>query len=355
MKTKIDIVEILRHLSVLWGPSTREMRVQQMLQKLHEAAGHEVKGDAQGNLFTVPSGKGRLRCGLVAHADEIGIQITSVEEPGIGRFRKLGGLRSTSLVGQRIKFVKPDGRVVRGIVCSDPMQDNGTDTGLLIKTSDLWVDVGAETVADFERRLPVGTFGAFDNDTLEILSEHRLAGKALDDRCGLAVVMEAFEECRELPLDLVMVSTVQEELSLYGAKALPIDLDAAIVVDVDFAGDTPSALAESTPLALGEGPGLCISADSSPVLMDMARKVAKDSDIPMQITTGRSLSGGTDAAALRLKRATATLNVNIPLRNMHTANEIVDVRDLNNTLRLIKGVLTAISELEGPDDLVPWK
>ena len=355
MKTPDNIIDILRHLSMIWGPSTREMRVQQKLRDMLLAHGHEVQGDALGNLFTAPSRRGSLRCGLVAHADEIGIQITSVEEPGIGRFRKLGGLRSTSLVGQRIKFVTDDGKEVCGIVCADPMQDNGTDNGLIIKTSDLWVDIGAESAADFEKRLPVGTFGAFDNDTAEMLSEHRLAGKALDDRCGLAVALAAFEAARILPLDLVMVSTVQEELSLYGAKALPIDLDAAIVIDVDFASDTPSALAKNTHLTLGEGPGLCISADSSPILLNMARKVAEENDIPVQITTGRSLSGGTDAAALRLKRATATLNVNIPLRNMHTANEIVDVRDIYNALFLIFEVLTALSELEGPADLVPWK
>lgn len=110
-----------------------------------------------------------------------------------------------------------------------------------------------------------------------------------------------------------------------------------------------------TPLALGEGPGLCVSADSSPVLLAMARSAAKEKGIPVQITTGRNLSGGTDAAALRLKRATATLNINIPLRNMHTANEIVDIRDLDAAASLAAEVVERLSKLRSPADLVPWK
>ena len=352
----IDItLDTIERLSPLWGPSGREGLVQKSLSEILDMEGFDVAGDAQGNLFTRPCGKGVMTCALVAHADEIGIQITSVEEPGIGRFRKLGGLRSTSLVGQRIKFVTDDGKAVVGIVCADPMQDNGTDTGLIIKTSDLWIDIGAQSAADFEQQLPVGTFGAFDNETMHRLSSYRLCGKALDDRCGIGVAVAALRACKKFDIDLVMVSTVQEELSLYGAKALPLDLDAAIVIDVDFAGDTPSALAENTPLALGEGPGLCVSADSSPVLLAMARDAAKEKGIPVQITTGRSLSGGTDAAALRLKRATATLNINIPLRNMHTANEIVDIRDLDAAASLAAEVVELLSKLRSPADLVPWK
>ncbi len=92
----------------------------------------------------------------------------------------------------------------------------------------------------------MGTFGAFDNETIHRLSSYRLCGKALDDRCGIGGCPRC-PEPQKFDIDLVMVSTVQEELSLYGAKALPLDLDAAIVIDVDFAGDTPSAFAENTP------------------------------------------------------------------------------------------------------------
>lgn len=349
------IIEYIKELSPLFGPSTREEEVQQWLAR---ELGKEIAvcGDALGNLWTRPDGDGALTCALVAHADEIGVQIISIEEPGIARFRKIGGLRASSLIGQRLKFKNRRNNEILGIIGCDPMQDNGTDNGLLIKTSDLWIDIGATSKAEFESRLEVGDFGVFDTERTAMLSEHRLCGKALDDRCGLAVALSVFRDARTMKgLNLMLVSTVQEELNLYGAKALPIDPDVAIIIDVDFCSDTPSAIRTTTPMDLGNGIGITISADSSAVLLEMAKEISAEQNIPIQITLGRNFSGGTDAAALRLKKATATIVMGIPLRYMHTACELLDTRDLGYAYRLICELLKRIALLKDKNDLVPWK
>lgn len=364
MERKIEstLIDNLGELSVLYGPSTRETDVQRWLFNRFSRCGVRLRGDAVGNLWTKPVEGRKLRCALVAHSDEIGIQITSVEEPGIARFRKIGGLRASSLAGHRIWFRNSQGEDVFGIIGCDPMQDNGTENGLLLKTSDLWVDIGAESKADFERRLAVGDFGVFCNRKLERLSDNRYVGKAIDDRCGLTVGVEVYEDFikhgdsdKVKSIDLVFVSTVQEELNLFGAKALPLEMDVAIILDVDFCADTPSAVAESTNLALGGGIGLILSADSSPVLLDIAKKVSMERNIPVRVIVGRSFSGGTDAAALRLKNAVATINIGIPLRYMHTAREVVDVRDLVYAYEMATGIIHHLSLLSGKDDLIPWK
>lgn len=348
------IIEYIRELSPLFGPSTREEEVQRWVCR-NLKNDTEVCGDALGNLWTRPQGNCGLTCAIVAHADEIGIQIIRIEEPGIARFRKIGGLRASSLIGQRIRFRNRQGEETVGIIGCDPMQDNGTDTGLLIKTSDLWVDIGADSKRDFESRLEVGDFGVFHADGITKLSENRICGKALDDRSGLAVALDAFREARKIGgIDPMLVSTVQEELSLFGAKALPVDADVAIVIDVDFCSDTPSAIENTTPLCLGRGVGICISADSSPVLLEMAKIISAEQGIPLQTTLGRNFSGGTDAAALRLKKATATIVIGIPLRYMHTACEIVDIRDLADARRMVIELLRRIALHNCKTELIPW-
>lgn len=349
------IIEYINELSPLFGPSTREEEVQRWLYRnLKEDT--EVCGDALGNLWTRPDGNCGCTCAIVAHADEIGIQITCIEEPGIARFRKIGGLRASSLIGQQIRFRNRKGEETVGIIGSDPMLDNGTDSGLLIKTSDLWIDIGANSKKEFETRLQIGDFGVFNTDGINMLSENRICGKALDDRSGLAVALEAFHEARTISgIAPMLVSTVQEELSLFGAKALPVDADIAIVIDVDFCSDTPSAIESTTPLSLGKGVGICVSADSSPILLDMAKKISVEQRIPLQTTIGRNFSGGTDAAALRLKKATATIVIGIPLRYMHTASEIIDIGDLVYARRMVTELLRHIALLDSKTDLIPWK
>ncbi len=349
------IIEYIKDLSPLFGPSTREEEVQQWLyQKLKNDA--EVCGDAIGNLWSNIDGNRGLTCAIVAHADEIGIQITQIEEPGIARIRKIGGLRASSLLGQRLRFKNRMGEEIIGIIGSDPMQDNGTDNGLLIKTSDLWVDIGAHSKKDFESRLQVGDFGVFDSNSITMLGGNRICGKALDDRSGLAVALDAFHEGRSMKnINPMFISSVQEELSLFGAKALPVEADVAIVIDVDFCSDTPSAIENTTSLDLGKGVGICVSADTSPILLEMAKKISTVQRIPIQLTLGRNFSGGTDAAALRLKKATATIVIGIPLRYMHTACEMIDIRDLGYVQLMVKELLKGIATLNSKNDLIPWK
>lgn len=350
------IRDYLSDLSVLFGPSSRENEVQKWLSGHFRKHNIDVCGDAVGNLWTPPRNDGSLRCGLVAHADEIGVQIVSIEPSGIARFRKIGGLRATSLIGQRLKFRNSEGDFVYGVVGADPMQDNGLENGLIVKTSDLWIDIGVESGKEFEERLSIGDFGIFDITDLTVLSGSRICGKAFDDRSGLAVGLCSFEETRSLRgIDPVFISTVQEEINLGGARALPLDVDIAIILDVDFCSDTPSALRENTELNLGKGVGLCISVDSSSVLLDLAREIAAERDIPLQITLGRNMTGGTDAAALRLKKATATIVLGIPLRYMHTAREIADMRDIVNAVRLSTALMERLSLLNNKTDLIPWK
>lgn len=349
-------IEYIKALSPLFGPSTREQEVQRWLCGHFLQEGIEVEGDSAGNLWTKTERNGQLSCALVAHADEIGIQITSIEDPGIARFRKIGGLRATSLIGQKLKFKNSDGVEVTGIIGSDPMQDNGTENGIILRTSDLWVDIGARSKEEFESKLSIGDFGVFDVGEVSVMSRTRLCGKALDDRTGVALALAAYEEVIRMEnIAPVFISTVQEELSLYGAKALPVDVDVAIVLDVDFCSDTPSAIASTTDLNLGCGAGICVSADTSPVLLKIVRDISVEKNIPLQTTLGRNFSGGTDAAALRLKNATATIVIGIPLRYMHTAREVVDINDLKEIQNLIAELVRRLSVLKDKTDLIPWK
>lgn len=354
---KDELFELLNDLTALRAPSTREVAVQRWLDRYLQSKGYGAQGDAQGNLWCSNRREGGLKCGIIAHADEIGIQITSIETPGIARFRKIGGLRAPSLLGHKIVFTNTRGEAVTGIVGCDPIQNNGTETGIMVRTSDLWVDIGAESAEEFSTRLNVGDFATFEFEGVERLSENRIIGKAFDDRCGLSVVIKAFDELagRYDNLELILISSVQEELNLFGSKSMPVNLDVAIVVDVDFASDTPSDISDLTNLVLGRGIGVCINADNQQVLSDMLLDVCREQGIPFQTTVGRSFSGGTDAAALRLKNATATVNINIPLRYMHTSHEMLDLRDLEWGVKAVIAMVEKLSILSGSNALIPWK
>lgn len=354
---KENLLFILSNLSLLSAPSTRETPVQKWLNSYLQKQGYKPQGDAQGNLWCTDNNNGTIKCGIIAHADEIGIQLVSVEEPGIGKFRKIGGLRATSLIDHYVLFTNSKGENIKGLIGCDPMQNNGTESGIIVKTSDLWVDIGAESVEEFSNQLSVGDYATFMPQPIERLSENRIVGKAFDDRCGIAVSLCAFSKLvGELDnIELTFVSSAQEELNLFGAKALPIPLDIAIVIDVDFASDTPSSISNVTNLSIGKGIGICINADNNIILLKILKQVCKENSIPIQTTVGRDFSGGTDSASLRVKNATATVNISIPLRYMHNSLEMLDVRDLNYAAKAIIGLLEKLNRLNNLEQIIPWK
>jgi endoglucanase len=90
-------------------------------------------------------------------------------------------------------------------------------------------------------------------------------------------------------------------------------------------------------------------------MLEMAKKISSEQRIPIQITLGRNFSGGTDAAALRLKKAAATIVIGIPLRYMHTACEMIDIRDIVYARRMVSELLKQIAALNNKTDLIPWE
>ncbi len=158
----------------------------------------------------------------------------------------------------------------------------------------------------------------------------------------------------ELKIGVTAVSTVLEEVNMHGVMASHKDYNVALVLDVDFATDVPTDHPEMGELRLGGGFGLNINADSNVVLRNLMQNVSEQYNIPRQLTVSRNLSGGTDAARLQSCGNIATLNVNLPLRYMHSRYEMCDIRDVEHAVNAIVGFVKHINDNK-ITNFVPWK
>lgn len=345
---------LLERLCRCSAPSSREMELQEELSSEFLAMGIACHGDAIGNLYAQLNPKSETQIALVAHADEIGLQITHINEHGLLRYRKIGGLRCTSLFGHRVRILTDKG-FVHGIVGSDPLQKNETDNGILVRTSDQWIDIGASSKEDANQMVHIGDFAVFEPDYMRI-GAHRIVSKALDDRVGTYVMLQVMRELQYLNLHvgITAISSVQEEISMRGIQSCRLPFNAAIVIDVDFATDAPTTDSDMGLLKLGYGVGINLNADSNPVMIRHFRQVVEEAGLPYQKTLSRNLSGGTDATKLQVGCNAATLNINIPLRYMHTHSEVCDERDVDCAVKSIVGLLTHLDK-NRIIDFVPWQ
>lgn len=174
------------------------------------------------------------------------------------------------------------------------------------------------------------------------LRSARLASRALDNRVGCYVALEVARRVAEqggAPGDVIAVAAVQEEVGDYAgarAAAFATEPDVAIAVDVTHATDVRGGDPENDgAVSLGKGPAVTRGASLHPDVFELLHETAESEGIPFTVEVTRGTTY-TDADAFYVsRRGVATGLVSVPLRYMHSPIELVDLDDLENTVRLL--------------------
>jgi tetrahedral aminopeptidase len=350
---QLALLEMLSNACAVSGDEgeVRAIVIEQLTAIFKERSG-EYKTDALGNVLATAPGEGpgdRLQVMLAAHMDEIGFMIIQEEEKGIFRFDTVGGIDVRQLPGKPVVVGRDH---VPGVIGAKPIHLSKPDElKNTLSIDNLRIDIGLSSL-----NVKVGDRATFATAFTQIGPS--LRGKALDDRLGVATLLELVKYSPE-NIDLLAAFTVQEEVGLRGAgvAAYTFNPDLAIAIDSTPANDLPnwedghSQHTEniSYNTRLGAGPAIYI-ADSStlsdPRLVRYLAQTAEDHGIPYQFR--QPGGGGTDAGAIHKKRAgIPSVSVSIPGRYPHTSASICRLVDWQNTLSLLHAALVYL-----PDDLL---
>lgn len=328
--------ELIKKLTEVYGPSGHEEQIREIIRTEVEPLADEVHVDTLGNLIALKRGNGSgKRVMLAAHMDEIGLIISYVDEKGFLRFQPIGGIDPMTLSGGRVQFA--DGAL--GVIAPETRADFQKTPEL----SKLYIDIGATDRAQASERL--GQAVGFVRPFVDM--GKRIVAKAFDDRISCTVLIEVLRRMQASPHDVYFVFSVQEEVGLRGARtsAYGIDPEIGIAVDITAAADTPEA--QKLAMKLGEGP--CIKVKDSgmlahPGLKNLLIETAEAAGIPYQLEVLDR--GSTDAAAIQLARSGVPAGcISIACRYYHSQSEMVDMDDVENSIRLLKAVLEKPIEL----------
>src|SRR5437660_248774 len=307
-----------------------------------KAFADQVTADVHGNSVATLNAKGTPRLMLAGHIDEIGLQITHVDDEGYLYFAGIGGWDSMGLVGQRVVITGPKG-AVRGVIGKQAVHlMKREDLDKVTKISDLWIDIGVASRAEALERVRVGDAGVLDAAVQEF-PNGRVVSRSIDNRIGAYVVAEALRLLaadRPKHAGVFAVATTREEIAWTGGgartSAVGIDPTVALVVDVTHATDWPGAEKKRAgEHKLGGGPVLARGSAVSPVVFDLLVECAEREKIPFSIQAAPH-DTGTDADAIYTAlRGSPTGLVSVPNRYMHSPNEMVARDDLERAARLL--------------------
>ena len=334
----MDIADLLIELCSIPGPSGFEERAAEHVKSLFEPYMDETRIDVIGNVIGV------RRCGLEgarkmmfdAHIDEIGLVVTGAEE-GFLRFAPLGGLDARMLPASGVAIMTDP--PLYGVVCAMPPHVlKKEDSEKNIKIEDMFIDVGM-TQEEAVGAIPPGTPGVMDCGARRF-GENGVCGKALDDRAGIAAIIRALEMLKDarLGVDLYVMASVQEEVGTRGAApgVYAIHPDVCYVVDVGHA-KTPDSKPAEVSDELGGGVIISRGPNINAELAETAVRLAREKDIKFQIDVEPGGDSGTNARAIQISReGIATAILGIPLKYMHSANEVVSLEDIESAARLLR-------------------
>ena len=295
--------------------------------------------DERGNLI-LTFGEGENHKVFVAHMDETGYIVNDIKNDGRLELKMLGGMlpwlweAQPATIHLRHKKITGVFEPRHDYITSKKRKSNfplNVNAGFLSKSEalDAGVIIGETSVTMPKEMIR--------------LNENRVTGRSFDDRVGCAALILALNKInpRELKNKITFVWSVEEEIGLRGAKYSAINLkNANIVYPVDtyVSSDDPYKDESFANAPLGNGAVIRVLESINFVSREnfkMIRKLADNNNIKTQYGM---TSGGTDGQPF-LSYGIPSVPISWPGRYSHSPIEIMDLRDMNSLVKLIKAVI----------------
>ncbi|MGE4320130.1 MAG: M42 family metallopeptidase [Acholeplasmataceae bacterium] len=313
----------------------------------------EIKRDKLGSIFAYK--KSKLKdtpvVMVAGHMDEVGLIVTGITSYGMLKLQNIGGLNGEVFISQVLNVHTKDG-IIKGVIGALPPHLKKAQA---VGISDLILDIGARSKQEaIDFGVSLGDMVLFDNPLAFTKNPDRIISKAIDNRygCGLSLEAIAYFDQKDLPFDLVIGATVQEEVGLRGAETATnlfkpdvfLALDASPVSDMTD-GDAMGQLGDGFLVRIYDPRNTMHQG-----LLNYITRLAQEQKIKYQYFVSK---GGTDAAkALDSLDGVLATTIGLPARYIHSTAAMMDTNDLDAARAMLFAILEdlnkdKIKELKG--------
>ena len=340
------LFELLKTPSVSGNEAVLEKKIYDYMQDKADL----VTADELGNVTAVLNPDAPFKVLLAGHADEIGLMVTAIGGDGTLKVTNIGGIYPTTYPGHKVRVITEKGVLYGAVANSRNIAKNNE-----LRASDLRIDIGAKDKEDAEKYAALGDTVIFDTDVREMLNG-RITGRALDDRLGAFIVMEALAKAKEAgaTAGCYAVSTTGEETTGNGAyfTASRVKPNICIAVDVTYTSDNCGIdTAITGDIEIGGGPVICNNPSIHKKLNEMLRACAGKLDMKIQTEAANGRTGTDGDTMHRTGIGVPFALVSIPLRYMHNPDEVAALSDIQDCIDLLAEFFAACGEAP---DLKPF-
>lgn len=346
------IYEIAKELTAIPGVSGDESRSFPYLEKTLAGKFDDFGFTPVGSYFGIRKSKKKNAKTVLfdAHLDTIGFIVTKICDGGFLKVMMVGRTAEKNLSASEVWIYGK--RTIPGVFASKPphLQEPG-ESEKKLSIDDLSIDTGLSK-EELEEIVRIGTFVGFKADC-EKLSDNVIVSPSFDDRICAACILRALElvEGEDISVNAAFQFSAGEETGYKGAMttAYRIAPDYAIVLDVCNAY-VPGAREARKAVQIGKGCSLSYSAQTNRELTEFTRTLAEKNGIALQFLAEPGATGTNSNVIQTGHGGVPTVLLSIPLKNMHTANEVADLRDCEETAKLLAEFLRNIGSYQGVEE-----
>lgn len=342
---------MLKILSELDGVSGNEKAVADFIISQVSVLSDETIVDTMGNIIFFKKGKKSTskKIALFAHMDEVGFIVKNITDEGYIKFDQVGGIDDRILLAQKVRIGENN---IEGVIGCKPVHlQSESERKHIMKTDELYIDIGASSRSDAEKQVSKGDYISFVSE-FKWMHNRRFKGKAIDDRAGCSIMMELMKD--RYDADIYFCFTVQEEVGLRGASVLSrkINPDIAIILESTTASDTPHTPPHLHTSCLGSGPVITLmdrGAYPDKSLNEFVVGVANERHIKTQYKS--TSNGGNDSRAIQSGASGCKVcSISLPCRYIHSPVNVADGADFDNMKKLVRAVLNEIYNFDNVAD-----
>lgn len=335
-----DILPFLKSLISVAGVSGHETPAADLIKQKWTPLVDELTHSRLGSIHGLKTGtlkkSPRPSVMIAAHMDAIGLMVSRIVD-GFLQVTNIGGIDPRVLPGTPvIVHASETGEDLYGVIAMPPadLLPDGEGSGV-IALKYLLIDTGL-TPNEVARKVRVGDRVSFGTEPVE-MSGGCVSGHTLDNRASVAALTICLEELQSKShlWDVWAVASVQEEVTLGGARTSAFQLRPTIAVAVDMTFGKGTGSSGYQTFGIGKGVTLGISPSIHPFLYKRFKEVAERIEIPVHDDLMPAYSS-TDADAMQLvAEGIPTMVLSIPQRYMHTPVELVAMKDIQRAGRLL--------------------
>jgi putative aminopeptidase FrvX len=328
---------VVSELTRQYGVSYDEQRVREyILTNLPSWASPEI--DSIGNI-RLSFGQGQEHIAFVAHMDETGYVVDSIGDNGILFLKNRGGMLSWVWEAQPA-LIHIMGDPIQGVF--EPRSDY-TSATKRAASSALTVCAGwhSKSEALAAGIVPGQTTVTMPKEMIR-MNENRALARGFDDRVGCAALLMSIKDLNpnELKQRVTFVWSIAEESALAGstfaAKTLR-DLKTVYPIDTYVSSADPYTNETFANCPLGQGAVIRVLESINFISRENLKRIqnlATNNNIKTQYGM---TAGGTDGQAF-LGYGIPSIPLSWPGRYSHSPVEVMDYRDMQNLVSLIKAI-----------------